>query len=78
VDVTEQDLARALDLHFHIPLAFVRTVVDGMRERRFGRIVNIPSVMVTTPDPFMAASSGARTGMTAVMKASNSRPSRTT
>lgn len=39
-----------------------------MRERRFSRIVNITSAMVTTPDPFMAASSGARTGTMAVMK----------
>jgi 3-oxoacyl-[acyl-carrier protein] reductase len=67
-DVTEADMTQALDLHFHTPLALVRAVVDGMRARRFGRIVNITSAMVTTPNPFMAASSGARTGLTAVMK----------
>ncbi|MCP2256138.1 3-oxoacyl-[acyl-carrier protein] reductase [Prauserella aidingensis] len=67
-DTTEEDFARAMELHFHTPLALVRAVVDGMRERRFGRIVNITSAMVTTPNPFMAASSGARTGLTAVMK----------
>jgi 3-oxoacyl-[acyl-carrier protein] reductase len=39
-----------------------------MRHRRFGRIVNITSAMMTTPPPFMAASSGARTGLTAAMK----------
>ena len=50
------------------PRSRVRAVVDGMRERRFSRIVNITSAMVTTPDPFMAASSGARTGTMAVMK----------
>jgi 3-oxoacyl-[acyl-carrier protein] reductase len=67
-DATQEDLARALDLHFHAPLALVRAVVDGMRARRFGRIVNITSAMVTSPHPTMAASSGARAGMTAVMK----------
>ena len=67
-DVTDDDLDRALELHFHTPLALVRAVLDGMRGRRFGRIVNITSAMVTTPNPRMAASSGARTGMTAVMK----------
>jgi 3-oxoacyl-[acyl-carrier protein] reductase len=41
-----------------------------MQHRRFGRIVNITSAMMTTPPPFMAASSGARTGLTAVMSAS--------
>ena len=67
-EIDDADLVRALDLHFHTPLALVRAVVDGMRERGFGRIVNITSAMVTTPNPVMAASSGARTGMTAVMK----------
>jgi 3-oxoacyl-[acyl-carrier protein] reductase len=67
-DATEEDLASALDLHFYAPLALVRAVVDGMRARRFGRIINITSAMVTSPRPSMAASSGARAGMTAVMK----------
>jgi len=67
-EVGEGDFAHALALHFYAPLALVRAVVDGMRERRFGRIVNITSAMVTSPNPLMAASSGARTGLTAVMK----------
>lgn len=67
-EITEADFTHALQLHFYAPLALVRAVVDGMRQRRFGRIVNITSAMVTTPNPFMAASSAARTGLTAVMK----------
>jgi len=39
-----------------------------MRTRRFGRIVNITSAMVTTPRPHMGLSSGARAGLTAVLK----------
>jgi len=39
-----------------------------MRERRFGRIINITSAMVTTPRPHMTLSSGSRAGLTAVMK----------
>ena len=50
----------------HIEL--VRQVIDGMCDRRFGRIVNITSAMVTTPRPSMALSSGVRTGLVAVMK----------
>lgn len=67
-DVSEDDFARALAAHFFTPISLVRSVVNGMQERKFGRIVNITSAMVTTPNPVMAASSGARTGMTAVMK----------
>lgn len=67
-EVTEADLAAGLALHYFTPLSLVRAVIDGMRGRRFGRIVNITSAMVTSPHPLMAASSGARTGLTAVMK----------
>ena len=50
------------------PIELVQAVLPAMRERRFGRIVNITSAMVTTPRPHMTLSSGARAGLTAVMK----------
>lgn len=68
-EVTDEDLAHALELHYWSPISLVRGVLDGMQRRRFGRIVNITSAMVTTPRATMVASTGARTGMTAVMKA---------
>jgi 3-oxoacyl-[acyl-carrier protein] reductase len=43
-------------------------VLDGMVERRFGRIVNITSAMVKTPLSPMGLSTGARTGLTSVAK----------
>lgn len=67
-EVTDADLDWALQLHYWTPISLVRSVVTGMQARKFGRIVNITSAMVTAPRPFMAASAGARTGMTAVMK----------
>jgi 3-oxoacyl-[acyl-carrier protein] reductase len=39
-----------------------------MCERRFGRIINITSAMVTTPGPGMAVSSAARAGLHATVK----------
>jgi 3-oxoacyl-[acyl-carrier protein] reductase len=50
------------------PLMLIRAVIPGMRRRRFGRIANITSAMVTTPRPNMALSSGARAGLTAALK----------
>jgi len=47
----------------------IRLVLDGMVERRFGRIVNITSAMVRTPMAPMGLSTGARTGLTSVAKA---------
>jgi 3-oxoacyl-[acyl-carrier protein] reductase len=59
----------ALDANMLAPLAMIRLVLDGMVERRFGRIVNITSAMVKTPVSAMGLSTGARTGLTSVAKA---------
>lgn len=67
-DTDAEAFDRALSAHFFAPIELARAVIGGMRQRRFGRIVNITSAMVATPNPLMAASSGARTGLTAVMK----------
>ena len=47
----------------------IRGVLDGMVERRFGRIINITSAMVKTPKAPMGLSTGARAGLTSVCKA---------
>jgi 3-oxoacyl-[acyl-carrier protein] reductase len=67
-EVTDEDLAHALQLHYLTPISIVRAVLPGMVERQFGRIVNITSAMVTRPSGQMVASAGARAGQTAVMK----------
>lgn len=59
----------ALESNMLAPLLLIQAVLDGMRARRFGRIVNITSAMVKTPHPFMVLSVGARTGLTGVVKA---------
>jgi len=59
----------ALDANMLAPVLMIRGVLDGMVERRFGRIVNITSAMVKTPLAPMGLSTGARTGLTSVCKA---------
>lgn len=59
----------ALDANMLAPLAMIRAVLGGMVERRFGRIVNITSAMVKTPMAPMGLSTGARAGLTSVVKA---------
>jgi 3-oxoacyl-[acyl-carrier protein] reductase len=61
--------AAALEAHFTAPLALIAAVVDGMRARRYGRIVTIVSAMVKTPNPLMVLSVGPRTGLVGVCKA---------
>lgn len=58
----------ALDANLLAAVLMIREVVDGMVERRFGRIVNITSAMVKTPMAPMGLSSAARTALTSVVK----------
>lgn len=59
----------ALDANMLTPVLMIRAVLDGMVERKFGRIVNITSAMVKTPLSPMGLSTAARTGLTAMSKA---------
>ena len=59
----------ALEANMITHLLMIRAVLDGMVERRFGRIINITSAMVKTPKAPMGLSTGARTGLTSVSKA---------
>jgi 3-oxoacyl-[acyl-carrier protein] reductase len=58
----------AVDANMLAPLLLIREVIDGMVARRFGRIVNITSAMVTTPHAAMGLSSAARTALTSAAK----------
>jgi 3-oxoacyl-[acyl-carrier protein] reductase len=59
---------QALDANLLAPMLMVQAVLDGMVERRFGRIVNITSAMVKAPIGAMGLSSGARAALTAAVK----------
>lgn len=59
----------ALEANMITHLLMIRAVLDGMVERRFGRVINITSAMVKTPKAPMGLSTGARTGLTSVSKA---------
>jgi 3-oxoacyl-[acyl-carrier protein] reductase len=58
----------ALEANLLAPVLLIRGVIGGMRERRFGRIVNITSAMVKAPHAAMGLSTAARSGLTAVCK----------
>jgi 3-oxoacyl-[acyl-carrier protein] reductase len=45
------------------PIFMIRAVVDGMIERKFGRIVNISARTVKSPQPEMGLSNGSRSGL---------------
>lgn len=59
----------ALEANLLAPVLLIRSLLPGMRARKFGRIVNITSAMVKSPRTRMALSTTARTGLTAFSKA---------
>ena len=68
-DFEYEDWLAAVEANMLAPIMMIRAVVGGMKERRFGRIVNITSQMVKSPFSVMALSAAARTGLTAAVKA---------
>jgi 3-oxoacyl-[acyl-carrier protein] reductase len=58
----------ALEANMLAPILLIRALLPGMRQRGFGRIVNITSAMVKSPRAHMGLSTAARTGLTALCK----------
>ena len=65
---THEEWRDAVERNMLSPLFLTQAVLPAMIERRFGRIINITSAMVTTPRPHMTMSSAPRAGLTAAMK----------
>lgn len=61
---TREDWVKALDGNMLTPIELIKATVDGMMERRFGRIVNITSSSVKAPIEVLGLSNGARSGLT--------------
>jgi 3-oxoacyl-[acyl-carrier protein] reductase len=54
----------AVNANMITPIMMIKSVIDGMIARRFGRIVNITSRSVKAPLPHLGLSNGARAGLT--------------
>jgi 3-oxoacyl-[acyl-carrier protein] reductase len=61
---SREDWIKALDANMLSAIMLIKTTVDGMIERRFGRIINITSHMVKQPMGVLGLSNGARAGLT--------------
>ncbi len=54
----------ALNANMFSAIDMIRLILDGMIDRRFGRIINITSVAVKLPQADLGLSNGARAGLT--------------
>ncbi|MEM7071456.1 MAG: SDR family oxidoreductase [Pseudomonadota bacterium] len=63
-DWDRKDWIKAIDANMLSAIFMIKATIDGMIERRFGRIVNITSGAVKAPIPILGLSNGARCGLT--------------
>lgn len=63
-DWDRDDWVKALDANMLTPIFLIKATVDGMIERKFGRVVNITSGAVKAPIEILGLSNGARSGLT--------------
>jgi len=66
-ELERQAMLDGVVMNMITPIELINQVIDGMIERRFGRIVNITSVSVKRPVFGLDLSSGARAGLTAFL-----------
>jgi len=58
------DWIKALDANMLAPIELMKSTIDGMISRQFGRIVNVTSHAVKAPVAMLGLSNGARSGLT--------------
>lgn len=59
-----EDWMNACIANMFTPIELIKSYVDGMQKRKFGRIVNITSSSVKAPIDILGLSNGARSGLT--------------
>lgn len=63
-DWDRDDWIKAVDANMLTGIFLIKSVVDGMMDRKFGRIVNVTSSAVKAPIAILGLSNGARAGLT--------------
>jgi 3-oxoacyl-[acyl-carrier protein] reductase len=75
-DWRQDDWFDAVNANMYSAIDMIRRCLDGMVERRFGRIVNITSVAVKQPVKELGLSNGARAGLTGFVSGIAREPAR--
>jgi 3-oxoacyl-[acyl-carrier protein] reductase len=65
--LSHDELIAGANANMFTPIELIQQVIDGMIERKFGRIINITSSSVKAPLAGLDLSSGARAGLTAFL-----------
>lgn len=65
---TDDDWHRALEVNLMAAVRLTRGCIAGMRDRHWGRLVHIASVVARQPDPFLPAYSAAKAALVSLSK----------
>ena len=68
LEMEKDQWLEALESNLLSAIMLIKSLLPGMQERKFGRIINITSAMVKSPHPLMGLSTSARAGLTAFSK----------
>lgn len=66
-ELDREAMLAGVTMNMIAPIELIQNVIDGMAERRFGRIVNITSISVMMPIAGLDLSSAARAGLTSFL-----------
>lgn len=66
-ELDREAMLAGVTMNMITPIELIQSVIDGMVERGFGRIVNITSISVKMPIPGLDLSSAARAGLTSFL-----------
>jgi 3-oxoacyl-[acyl-carrier protein] reductase len=66
-EIDREAMLKGVTSNMITPIELIQRAIDGMVERRFGRVVNITSISVRMPVFGLDLSSGARAGLTAFL-----------
>lgn len=53
LDMKVDDLVGCTNLNYHAPVLLMQAVINGMKERKYGRIINISSIASKSPRPLI-------------------------
>ena len=67
-DMSDQDWLGAIELNLMSAIRLTQLVLPGMRQQRWGRIINLTSFAVKQPIPTLILSNTARSGVVAMAK----------
>ena len=66
-ELDREAMVAGVTMNMITPIELIQSIIDGMAERGFGRIVNVTSISVKMPIPGLDLSSGARAGLTSFL-----------